>query len=149
MHHVVFMDWDLSGTQRRRPHRLYPGLCDRLALRAFRELQVMGCPYGKNTPPDVVVCDGRTGFEKVRKRIWPTTRVQRCAFHAFCQVRAQTTSHPKLQAGVELYGLAKELLAIKEASSALAWLEAYGAWRARWEGLLAERTLDEETGRMH
>lgn len=103
---------------------------------------------GKIPPPDVVVCDGGTGFEKARKRVWPTTRVQRCTFHAFCQVRAQTTSRPKLQAGVELYGLAKELLAIKEVASALAWLEAYSAWCSRWEGFLAERTLDEESGRM-
>ena len=103
---------------------------------------------GKIPPPDVVVCDGGTGFEKARKRVWPTTRVQRCTFHAFCQVRAQTTSRPKLQAGVELYGLAKELLAIKEVASALAWLEACSAWCSRWEGFLAERTLDEESGRM-
>ena len=103
---------------------------------------------GKIPPPDVVVCDGGTGFEKARKRVWPTTRVQRCTFHAFCQVKTQTTSRPKLQAGVELYGLAKELLAIREVPSALAWPEAYSAWCARWEGFLAERTLDEESGRM-
>ena len=103
---------------------------------------------GKIPPPDVVVCDGGTGFEKARKKVWPTTRVQRCTFHAFCQVKTQTTSRPKLQAGVELYGLAKELLAIREVPSALAWLEAYSAWCARWEGFLAERTLDEESGRM-
>lgn len=56
-------------------------------------------------PPDVVVTDGGTGFEKARKKAWPETRVQRCVFHAFNQVKKQTTTRPKLQAGVELYGL--------------------------------------------
>ena len=28
--------------------------------------------------PDVVVCDGGTGFEKARRRAWPGARVQRC-----------------------------------------------------------------------
>ncbi|MBM6893281.1 transposase, partial [Enorma massiliensis] len=42
--------------------------------------------------PDVVVCDGGTGFEKARRRAWPGARVQRCLFHAFCQVRRYTTS---------------------------------------------------------
>lgn len=102
----------------------------------------------KIAPPDVVVTDGGSGFEKARKRIWPDTRVQRCVFHAFRQVRTQTTSRPKLQAGAELYGLAKELLAVREVAQALEWLEAYNAWRARWEEFLAEKTYDEDSGKM-
>lgn len=89
---------------------------------------------GKIPPPDVVVCDGGTGFEKARQEGMADNPRPTLHLHAFCQVRAQTTSRPKLQAGVELYGLAKELLAIKEVASALAWLEAYSAWCSRWEG---------------
>lgn len=37
-------------------------------------------------PPGVVVADGGGGFEKARKKAWPGTRVQRCAFNAFNQV---------------------------------------------------------------
>ncbi len=99
-------------------------------------------------PPDVVVTDGGTGFEKARKGVWPGTRVQRCVFHAFNQVKQHTTTRPKLQAGVELYGLAKDLLHAKTPDSATAWLQAYNDWCNRWEGFLAERTLNEETGKM-
>ncbi|OUO21812.1 hypothetical protein B5F89_02930 [Collinsella sp. An307] len=42
--------------------------------------------------PDVVVCDGGMGFERARRRVWPGTRVQRCLFHAFSQVKRYTTS---------------------------------------------------------
>lgn len=102
----------------------------------------------KIAPPDVVVTDGGTGFEKARKKVWSSTRVQRCTFHAFCQVRAQTTSRPKLQAGVELYGLAKSLLKVKEVGQALEWIESYSEWCDRWDEFLAEKTRDEESGKM-
>lgn len=101
----------------------------------------------KIAPPDVAVTDGATGFEKARKKAWPGTRVQRCVFHAFCQVRVQTTTRPKLQAGAELYGLAKRLLAVTEIARALEWLDDYGAWCERWEELLSEETYDEESGK--
>ena len=107
-----------------------------------------GALMAKIPPPDVVVTDGGSGFEKARKKNWPGTRVQRCVFHAFNQVKKQTTTRPKLQAGVELYGLAKELLHAKTVESATAWLQAFNDWCGRWEGFLAERTLNEETGKM-
>ena len=52
-------------------------------------------------PPDMVVTDGGSGFASAVAAEWPRTRVQRCVFHAFCQVKRHTTSRPKLQAGVE------------------------------------------------
>lgn len=58
--------------------------------------------------PDVVVSDGGTGFVSAVRRSWPGTRVQRCVFHAFCEVRQYTTSRSRLQSGVEPYGLADE-----------------------------------------
>ena len=51
--------------------------------------------------PEVVACDGGAGFERARRRACPGTRVQRCLFHAFSQVRRYTTSRPRLQAGRE------------------------------------------------
>ena len=102
----------------------------------------------KIAPPDVAVTDGGTGFEKARKRVWPKTRVQRCTFHAFCQVRMQTTSRPKLQAGAELYGLAKGLLGVKTILQALERIASYNERCMRWEEFLAERTRDEESGKM-
>lgn len=68
---------------------------------------------GKVAPPEVVMTDGGSGFEKARREAWPSTRVQRYVFHAFSQVRRYTTTRPKLLAGVELYALAKDLLSIE------------------------------------
>lgn len=98
-------------------------------------------------PPEVVVTDGGRGFEKARKKTWPDTAVQRCVFHAFCQVKKQTTSRPNLQAGVELYGIAKALLRVKSPKASVEWLLAFNDWCSRWEEFLAERTLNEETGK--
>jgi len=95
-------------------------------------------------PPDMVVTDGGPGFEKARRREWPDTKVQRCTFHAFCQVRRYTTSRPKLQAGAELYGLAKDLLHVSTLKEAEAWVEAYLGWGRRWDSFLAEKTFDED-----
>lgn len=99
-------------------------------------------------PPLVVVADGGPGFRKAQREVWPGTRVQRCVYHAFCQVRRQTTARPKLQAGVELYGLAKRLLRVDSAESARSWTAAYAAWCSKWDGFLSERTRNPETGRV-
>ena len=92
-------------------------------------------------PPLVVVTDGGPGFAKARRKMWPTTKVQRCTYHAFCQVKRYTTSRPRLSAGVELYALAKELLQVKTLYRASVWVEEYNAWCTRWEGFLAEETV--------
>lgn len=92
-------------------------------------------------PPDVVVSDGGSGFEKARRRVWPDTVVQRCTFHAFCQVKRYTTSRPKLPAGAQLYMLAKDMLHIKDTDQAMAWLGRYSAWCTYWNKFLEERTV--------
>jgi hypothetical protein len=91
--------------------------------------------------PDVVVSDGGTGFEKARKRVWSSARVQRCVFHAFCQVKRYTTSRPKLPAGAQFYMLAKDMLHIRNTEQMVTWLERYSAWCVRWNDFLAERTM--------
>ena len=92
-------------------------------------------------PPDVVVCDGGKGFEKARRVIWPTTRVQRCTFHAFCQVKRQTTTRPRLQAGVEFYGIAKDLMHVADLNSAAVWLASFSNWCSRWDTFLKEKEV--------
>lgn len=49
-------------------------------------------------PPELVVTDGGSGFEKARKNVWPQTRVQRCTFHVFGQITRATTTRPRLEA---------------------------------------------------
>lgn len=74
-------------------------------------------------PPLMVVSDGGPGFRKAMKKVWPTARLQRCIFHAFCQVKRYTTSRPKTLAGMELYNLAKKLLDISSEDQAVTWIE--------------------------
>lgn len=78
--------------------------------------------------------------------IWPRTRVQRCVFHAFCQVKRHTTSRPKLQAGVELYALARELLHVETLQQADWWVERFMQWCEFWSDFLEQKSLVE--GRM-
>lgn len=92
-------------------------------------------------PPDMAVSDGGGGFAKAVAAEWPRTRVQRCLFHVFCQVKRQTTTRPKLQAGVELYALAKELLHIETLRRAEWWAERLLRWCGFWSGFLARRSL--------
>lgn len=94
-------------------------------------------------PPDVVVTDGGSGFASAVAAEWPATRVQRCLFHAFSQVKRQTTTRPKLQAGVELYGLAKELMHIEDLGQARWWVERYMQWNEFWADFLEQRTVSE------
>lgn len=90
--------------------------------------------------PSVVVSDGGTGFAKAVRRIWPETRVQRCVFHAFSQVKRYTTSRPRLQAGIELYGLAKDLMHLKTLHQADLWVERYLQWCEFWADFLEEKS---------
>ena len=91
--------------------------------------------------PDVVVCDGGTGFERARRRAWPRTRVQRCVFHAFCQVRRYTTSRPRLQAGRELYALSIELMHLETLRQADWWAERYLQRRSFWADFLEDVSI--------
>lgn len=107
-----------------------------------------GALISRIPPPEVVVTDGGTGFEKARKRYWKQTEVQRCVFHVFLQVKKETTSRPKLLAGRQLYDLAKMLLKVKTQDDAIAWLGAYNEWHIIWEEFLAEQTRNEVTGKL-
>ena len=91
--------------------------------------------------PDVVVTDGGSDFAKALKKVWPRTRIQRCVFHAFCQVKRYTTSKPRLQAGRELYALAVELLHIENLKQADWWVERYLEWCRFWVDFLEETTV--------
>ena len=93
------------------------------------------------TAPDVVVTDGGSGFAKAVRETWPRTRVQRCAFHAFSQVKRYTTTRPKLQAGRELYLIARDLMGIETLHQAELWVERYLDWCGFWADFLEDRTV--------
>lgn len=100
-----------------------------------------GCLMSRIAPPDVLVCDGGGGIEKAQRSHWPRTRIQRCVFHAFCQVKRCTTCRPNLQAGIELYGIAKDLLHVSDPNQAAEWLASFSNWCSSWEGFLKEKTI--------
>ena len=62
----------------------------------------------------------------------------------FSQVRRCTTTRPRTQAGIELYGLARALPAITTIKEADGWVQALLAWSDRWAGFLAETTRSED-----
>ena len=93
--------------------------------------------------PNIVVTDGGSGFKKACKRIWKKTRVQRCLYHVFCQIKRYTTSRPKTLAGIELYVLAKDLLAIHTNEEINLWKERLQSWSNRHKTFLSEMTKDE------
>lgn len=91
--------------------------------------------------PDVVVTDGGSGFARAVRETWPRTRVQRCTFHAFSQVKRYTTTRPKLQAGRELYLIARDLMGIETLHQAELWVERYLDWCGFWADFLEDRTV--------
>jgi len=140
IHHVVYMDGIWLARK-----------C--VILIACTDEHVIGCHLARTensrdwaclmrriAPPDVLVCDGGGGIEKARRAAWPDTRVQRCAFHAFCQVKRCTTARPKTQAGIELYAIAKDLLHVRTGDDAAGWLVRFNGWCSRYEEFLKERS---------
>lgn len=92
-------------------------------------------------PPKMVVSDGAHGLAKAAKVVWPHTKIQRCTFHAASQIKRYTTLKPKLEAGVELLGIANRLTATKDIKSATAWLVDYSAWCTKWDSFLRESSI--------
>lgn len=87
------------------------------------------------------VPDGGSGFAKAVRETWPRTRVQRCTFHAFSQVKRYTTTRPKLQAGRELYLIARDLMGIETLHQAELWVEHCLDWCGFWADFLEDRTV--------
>lgn len=141
IHHVVYMDglW-LSRKA--------------VLLIACTDEHVIGCHLARSenskdwsalmsriAPPDVLVTDGGGGILKACRAKWQNTRIQCCTFHAFCQVKRYTTIRPNLQAGVELYGISKDLLKVKDLNQAALWLANFSDWCSTWDEFLKERTI--------
>lgn len=53
-------------------------------------------------PPTVIVCDGQKGMLLSIARCWPETRIQRCLFHVWQNIRSKLTLHPQTEAGIDL-----------------------------------------------
>lgn len=91
--------------------------------------------------PKMAVSDGSPGLAKAAGLVWPDAKIQRCTFHAANQVKRCTTLKPKLEAGIELLGIANGLKDAKDAESATAWLLEYNEWCTKWNSFLKEYTV--------
>ncbi len=94
-------------------------------------------------PTSVAVCDGQKGILLAIARCWPSTRVQRCHFHVWQNIRVKLTLHPQTIAGQELLQLARNLLkgiATKEAAEE--WQKQLKSWEQRHGNFIRERTYN-------
>lgn len=93
------------------------------------------------TAPVVVVCDGQKGILLSITRCWPGTRVQRCHFHVWQNVRSKLTLNPQTDAGRLLLFLTKTLLkGLQTPEEAKAWQVYLMAWEQKFGSFIRERT---------
>lgn len=91
--------------------------------------------------PKMAVCDGSPGFAAAAKAAWPDTKVQRRTFHAPNRIKRCTTLNPRLDAGIELLGIANKLKDAKDAEPAATWLLEYNARCVKWADFLKGYTV--------
>ncbi len=85
---------------------------------------------------DAVVLDGRRGIRELFQDI----PVQVCHFHQVAILKRYLTSKPKLDAGRELWDIAKTLSRTEEAL----FVNSVNQWYTRWRTFLMERTYTED-----
>lgn len=90
--------------------------------------------------PRVVICDGGSGIPAALRETWPTTRVQRCLFHAQMNVRQHLTLQPRTLAGRRLLALSRMLSHVHTIEEAIQWQEHLDRWWRAHGHLTQERT---------
>lgn len=85
---------------------------------------------------DAVVLDGRRGI----RDLFHDIPVQVCNFHQVAILKRYLTSKPKLEAGRELWDIARTLAKTEE----IVFVQALNQWYARWRAFLMERTYSED-----
>ena len=88
-----------------------------------------------------IVCDGLKGIFKQFSQY----KVQMCQRHQIDIVRRYLTKNPKLQAGKELYFLAKNITKLTEKE----FVALFKQWEEKWINFLNERSKDDLTGKTH
>lgn len=90
--------------------------------------------------PLVIVCDGQKGVLLAIIRCWPKTKIQRCVFHVWQNIRVKLTLHPQTRAGQDLLQLTRDLWQVKTNEHSLAWHEQLKAWHQNYGIFIRERT---------
>ena len=88
-----------------------------------------------------IVCDGLKGIFNQFSQY----KIQMCQRHQIDIVRRYLTRNPKLQAGKELYSLAKNITKLTENE----FVRLFEQWEEKWINFLNERSKDESTGKTH
>lgn len=90
--------------------------------------------------PDFVVCDGQKGILRGLQRSWPRTRIQRCHFHIWQNVRSKLTLNPQTEAGQELLGLTRGLWQVYNLTHTQSWQTRFRIWEATYGDFVKQRT---------
>ena len=90
--------------------------------------------------PEMVVCDGGTGFKSAAELMWPTTRIQRCLYHVKLNILKATKRRPTMLVAKELLRLGNELTMIDTLHHADSWVERFYQWADFWGDFLDEKT---------
>ena len=93
--------------------------------------------------PKVVICDGQKGMLLAITRCWPQTRVQRCLFHVWQNIRAKLSLHPTTLAGRELLQLVRNLWQTDTLGKAEGWVKDLDKWEKVYGLYTKERTYAE------
>lgn len=93
--------------------------------------------------PSVAVCDGQKGILLALARCWPSTRIQRCIFHVWQNIRVKLTLFPQTEAGQHLLLLTKVLLkGIHTTEDARRWQGKLQTWEQLHGDFIRERTVN-------
>ena len=92
------------------------------------------------TAPVVAIVDGNGPLTTTVKRLWPTTRIQRCHFHIRQGGHRHLTRRPALLANKELLAIFTTLKSVTTLDEAAAWTGEFAAWEAKWETFIKHRT---------
>lgn len=90
--------------------------------------------------PAFAVCDGQKGILLAIARCWPETKIQRCTFHIWLNVRSKLTLSPKTAAGQDCLRLTRALWQIRTEDDVRAWEQRFQAWERQYGDFVKQRT---------
>lgn len=90
--------------------------------------------------PTVIVCDGQKGILLSVARNWPQTRIQRCLFHIWQNIRTKLTLNPQTEAGVDLLTHYRCIWEMTTSVLARQWEEVFYEMYRYHQEFLSERT---------
>ena len=90
--------------------------------------------------PSVIVCDGQKGMLLSIAQNWPNTRIQRCLFHVWQNIRSKLSLNPRTEAGVDLLTHYRQIWDMTTPADGRAWEEVFYQMCELHKDFLNERT---------